>query len=158
MQKILAIVAILVAGLVFGSTPALADKPEIFVKSGGVFSKGWTYALNGMDPVSYFTDGKPVKGSESYTATYKGATFSFTSQDHKAMFEADPAKYAPQYGGYCAWATSQGYTADGDPEVWKIVDGKLYLNYSKGVQKKWNKDIPGFIVKANANWPTVLTK
>lgn len=71
-------------------------------------------------------------------------------------FKTDPQAFAPQYGGYCAWAVAQGYTASSDPQAWRIVDGKLYLNYSEGVQKKWVRDIPGFIVKADTNWPKVL--
>lgn len=156
MHKIIATVAMVVAGLLAGSMPALADKPQVYVKEGGLFSSGWDYAINGYDAVSYFTDGKPVKGSDQYTTDYNGAQWAFTSQENLEAFKENPEKYAPQYGGYCAWATAQGYTASGDPEVWKVVDGKLYLNYDKSVQKKWNKDIPGFIEQANANWPGVL--
>ena len=115
-------------------------------------------AIRGFDPVAYFTDGRPVEGRPEFTATRDGATWRFASAEHKAAFEADPAKYVPQYGGYCAWAVSQGYTAPVDPNAWKVVDGKLYLNYSADVQKDWQKDVPGHIAKANGNWPGLEQK
>ena len=115
----------------------------------GAFS---TTALQGYDPVAYFTDGKPVKGSKEFTTEYKGATFQFASAANRDAFIADPAAYAPQYGGYCAWAMADGKYAKGDADYWKIVDGKLYLNYNAGIQKKWNADIPGFIGKADTHW------
>lgn len=113
-------------------------------------------AVGGYDPVAYFTENKPVKGSEEITADYKGATWRFASSENRDTFLADPERYAPQYGGYCAYAVSTGYTAKADPEAWTVVDGKLYLNYSKGVQSRWSQDIPGNISKADANWPGVL--
>ena len=115
-------------------------------------------AVSGYDPVAYFVDGKPVEGSGDHTYEWQGATWRFASPAHLDQFKADPAKYAPQFGGYCAWAVSQGYTASADPRAWKIVDGKLYLNYSLDVQKTWEQDVPGNINKATANWPTVLEK
>jgi hypothetical protein len=84
-----------------------------------------------------------------------GATWRFASAEHRDRFAVDPERYAPQYGGYCAWAVSQGYTAKIDPAAWKIVDDKLYLNYSKDVQSQWSSDIPGNIAKADANWPGI---
>lgn len=119
----------------------------------GTFSN---VAVSGYDPVAYFTAGKPVKGDKKFTATYKGAEFRFASAANQAAFQKDPARYAPQYGGYCAWAVSQGYTASADPTVWKVVGGKLYLNYNKDVGEKWSKDIPGHIAAADKNWPRVL--
>ncbi|MEN7342661.1 MAG: YHS domain-containing (seleno)protein [Pseudomonadota bacterium] len=115
-------------------------------------------ALKGYDTVAYFTEGKPVKGNKQFSTEWNGATWHFASADNLATFEADPAKYAPQYGGYCAWAVSQGYTASGDPKVWAVVDGKLYVNYNDDVGKTWRKDPAGFITLADANWPTVLEK
>lgn len=112
-------------------------------------------AVEGYDVVAYFTDGKPVEGSKDHSVEWKGVDWYFANAEHKKMFEADPGKYAPQYGGYCAWAVSQGYTASTIPEAWKIVDGKLYLNYSKGVQSTWEEDIPGNIKLANNNWPGI---
>ena len=115
-------------------------------------------ALSGYDPVAYFTDAKPVEGSSNFTYDYQGATWLFASAEHRDLFIADPAKYAPQYGGYCAWAVAQGKSASGDPQFWMIVDGKLYLNYDAGVQKKWEADISGFIKSADVNWPKVLNE
>lgn len=113
-------------------------------------------AVGGYDPVAYFEEGAPVKGSKDFETEYKGATWRFSSADNLAQFQADPDAYAPQYGGYCAWAVSQGYTAHGSPQHWSVVDGKLYLNYNAKVHADWRKDIPGFIVAADANWPAVL--
>ena len=119
----------------------------------GTFSN---VALSGYDTVGYFTQGKPVLGSARFKTVYKGAEFHFASAANLAKFKANPAAYAPQYGGYCAWAVSQGYTASADPKVWKIVGGKLYVNYDKDIGAKWAKNIPGFIAAANKNWPKIL--
>ncbi|MCH7936045.1 MAG: YHS domain protein [Proteobacteria bacterium] len=113
-------------------------------------------AIDGTDPVAYFTEGKAVKGSSGFTHRWKGAAWRFKNTVNRDAFAASPEKYAPQFGGYCAWAVSQGYTAGIDPEAWKIVRGKLYLNYSKGVQAQWVEDIPGNIAKAEGHWPGVL--
>jgi YHS domain-containing protein len=98
----------------------------------------------------------PVRGKPSIALNYGGAQWHFSSAANRKAFKADPDKYAPQFGGYCAYAVSQGYTAKGEPEVWQIVEGKLYLNFSRGVQKIWLRDIPGYIVSAKTNWPSVL--
>ncbi len=137
------------APVVFRS-PAFAGKSKIFtgLKPG--------VAVAGYDPVAYFTQNKPVKGDASISLNHGGAQWHFSSAANRDAFKADPDKYAPQFGGYCAYAVSQGYTAKGEPEIWKIVDGKLYLNFSRGVQKTWQRDIPGYIVSAKANWPSVL--
>lgn len=119
----------------------------------GLFS---STAIKGYDPVAYFTDGEPVKGSKTYTAEHQGATWRFASAEHRDLFEADPERYASQYGGYCAWAVAQGSTAGIDPEAWKIVDGKLYLNYDEEVQRKWLADVEGHIAAADANWPELI--
>lgn len=113
-------------------------------------------ALDGYDPVAYFTDGKPVEGSKELTLEWNGATWRFASAAHRDEFKKTPEKYAPQYGGYCAWAVSQNYTADSDPEAWTIVDGKLYLNYDRKVMEKWKQDVPGNIAKADVNWPKLV--
>lgn len=110
-------------------------------------------ALDGYDPVAYFTDGKPVEGRAEIAHEWNGAVWRFSTAAHRDRFAADPAKYAPQYGGFCAYAVSKGYTADIDPEAWKIVDGRLYLNYDLEVQKLWEQDVPGFIRRADENWP-----
>lgn len=127
---------------------ALAAQAPTFATADG--------AIRGYDPVAYFTLGEATEGKAEYSTEWQGAIYRFTSADNLALFESDPERYAPQYGGYCAYAVSQGYTASIDPEAWSIVDGKLYLNYSTGVQKRWNRDIPGHIRAADKNWPTVL--
>lgn len=115
-------------------------------------------AVGGYDPVAYFTDGKPVPGRVELTLEHEGAVWRFASEANREAFRLDPAKYAPQYGGYCAIAVASGYTAKGDPKAWTIVGEKLYLNYSKAVQKSWEQDIPGNIRKGDAQWPRVLEK
>ncbi|WP_228016229.1 YHS domain-containing (seleno)protein [Leptolyngbya ectocarpi] len=113
-------------------------------------------AIRGTDPVAYFTQGGPVTGTPEFVYTWRNATWQFASAENRDLFVANPEQYAPQYGGFCAWAVSQGYTASIDPNAWKIVDGRLYLNYNRGVQRQWERDIPDNISKANANWPGVL--
>ena len=130
--------------------PATAAAPPIYT---GIV-KG--VAVGGYDPVAYFTDGKPVKGSKDLTTEYEGVTWRFASAANRDAFKANPAKYAPQYGGYCAYAVAKGSTAKGDPQAWTIHDGKLYLNFDKRVRATWAKDIPGNVKKADANWPAVL--
>jgi YHS domain-containing protein len=109
----------------------------------------------GYDVVSYFSK-MPVPGKKIYTATWKGAEWRFSSAENLKAFEAAPEKYAPQYGGYCAYGLAQGYAVKGEPEQWSVVDGKLYLNYSASVKSKWQTDIPGYIKTGDANWPKVL--
>lgn len=110
-------------------------------------------ALDGYDAVAYFTDGRPVEGSKEFTFDWQGASWRFATAAHRDLFAAAPEKYAPQYGGYCAWAVAHGYTADIDPEAWSIVDGRLYLNYSLEVRGKWEQDVPGYIAQGDENWP-----
>ena len=119
---------------------------------------GWlsNTAVDGYDPVAYFTDAKPVKGLAEHTVEWQGATWQFASAEHKTLFQQDPERYAPQYGGYCAYAVAKGGTAPGDPNVWKVVDGKLYLNVNKSIQSEWEQDIPGYVRRADANWPRLL--
>ncbi|NEQ45051.1 MAG: YHS domain-containing protein [Leptolyngbya sp. SIOISBB] len=124
-----------------------ATLPAVYVED--------TVAIAGADPVAYFTEGAYVPGSADFTHEWSGATWQFASAENRDAFASDPVQYAPQYGGYCAWAVSQGYTAAVDPEAWSIVDDKLYLNYDKNIQTRWEKDIPGHIAQANANWPEV---
>ena len=138
------------AGLLATAAPALAKEDPVYT---GRFSG---VAIHGTDPVAYFKQGQPVEGSSDFEHDWNGATWRFASAENREAFAADPEAYAPQYGGYCAWAVSQGYTAKIDPEAWRIVDGKLYLNYNKSVQARWAEDIPGNIGKADANWPGVL--
>ena len=130
----------------FAITPVASAEPAIYT---GRFSN---VAVEGHDPVAYFKEGKPVKGSKEFTTEYMGADFRFASAENLETFLSDPAAYAPQYGGYCAWAMADGQYAKGDADYWRIVDGKLYLNFNRSIQQKWEADIPGFIEKADAQW------
>lgn len=113
-------------------------------------------AVDGYDTVAYFTEGKPVKGNSDFATEYMGATWEFASQENLDLFLADPEKYAPAYGGYCAYAVALGSTAKGDPEQWEIYNDRLYLNVNADIQKKWTADKPGYLEKSEANWPNVL--
>jgi YHS domain-containing protein len=130
---------------------ALALDPINQTTFGGV-------AIDGYDPVAYFTDGKPVEGSKQFEHDWQGATWRFASKEHRDAFAAAPEKYAPQYGGYCAYAVGNNYTAGIDPDAWSILGGKLYLNYSLAIRDKWLKDPQGYIAKADHNWPGLLKK
>jgi YHS domain-containing protein len=141
--------ALLAAVLAFAA-PALAQKAEIYTS--------WGAAIRGYDPVAYFTEAKPVKGASQYTHQWKGAAWRFASAKNRDAFAAAPEKYAPQYGGYCAYGVAEGYTVSTVPEAWSVVEGKLYLNYSPGVQRDWRKDPAGYIRKADANWPKALER
>lgn len=148
MQNLRLLFTLLLLGL---SSTALGGNWN--VDEGGVLSRGTGAVIKGYDPVAYFTEGRPVKGSQQYAHQYDGRTFWFASEEHRRLFAANPEKYAPQYGGYCAWAVSQGTTADIDPSAWHIRDGRLFLNYNHDIQARWSKDIPGHIRQADANWP-----
>ena len=143
---ILSAAALPLAGSI--ASPALAAEPPVFQMDG--------IAINGIDPVAYFTQGKPVEGSDAERLTYMGADFLFASAENREMFETNPAKYAPRYGGYCAYAVSNGYTATTDPKAWSIHKDRLYLNYSRAVRALWAVDKDGHIASADANWPSVL--
>jgi YHS domain-containing protein len=137
---------------VLGFSCSLAQAKEAPVYT-SLFS---SVAVSGYDPVAYFTLQKPAKGDAKFTTLYNGVEWRFVSAENRDKFVADPTRYAPQYGGYCAWAVSQGYTASADPLYWKIVNGRLYLNYDADVQKKWEVSIPEFIQQADKNWPKVI--
>jgi hypothetical protein len=113
-------------------------------------------AIKGYDPVAYFTEGRPVEGSRDYSHDWQGVSWRFASAANRDRFIADPESYAPQYGGYCAWAVAEGYTADIDPEAWHIADGKLYLNYDRSIRQRWLADVPGNIARGDDNWPAIL--
>lgn len=113
-------------------------------------------AIRGFDPVAYFEVGEPVEGREDLTVAWNGAVWHFANEEHRAAFEDDPEAYAPQYGGHCAYAMVSGKLVSTDPEAWAIVDGKLYLNYSRGVQRRWQKDTAGYIVKADEQWAAIV--
>ncbi|MDH3412109.1 MAG: YHS domain protein, partial [Gammaproteobacteria bacterium] len=106
----------------------------------------------------YFTEKRPVKGDPGITHSWNGATWYFSKEENRAVFVSAPEKYAPAYGGYCAYAVANGYTATTDPEAWSVVNGRLYLNFSQGVKQRWEKNISGYIKKADVNWPEVLKK
>lgn len=113
-------------------------------------------AIEGYDPVAYHTAGQPLEGSSDFEHEWEGATWRFVSAENRDLFAADPEKYAPAYGGYCAYGVAQGYKPDIDPEAWSIVDDQLYLNLNKKIQARWEKDIPGYIAKADEIWPTIM--
>jgi YHS domain-containing protein len=114
--------------------------------------------LHGYDAVAYQTVGKPVYGSSKITAVHEGATYQFASEANKAKFTANPAKYAPAYGGYCAFGAAIGKKFDIDPNAFKVVDGRLYVNLNPEILARWQQDVPGQIATANRNWPTIKDK
>jgi YHS domain-containing protein len=148
MKTLFAAAALALTGASGLAAPALAADP-IYT---GRFSNT---AVGGYDAVSFF-DGAPQRGDSDFTTEWMGAEFRFASQNTLDRFLENPSAYAPQYGGYCAWAMAQGYTAKGDPRHWRIVDGKLYLNFNARIQSQWEADIPGFIEAADRNFPTVI--
>lgn len=119
----------------------------------GLFSNT---AVEGYDVVAYHTAGEPVRGSREFSTEWNGASWRFANQENLDLFLADREAYAPQYGSYCAWAMAEGYAAKGDPQYWRIVEGKLYLNFNQEIQDRWERDIPGFIAAADANYPSIL--
>ncbi len=131
------------------ASSALAAGVELNASSTGL-------ALQGYDPVAYFTEGEATPGDWRITASYQDATYRFSSEEHKAAFEADPEAFLPEYGGYCAFGAAMGFKFDGDPEQWRIVDGELYLNISADIQERWLQDVPGYIEQADSNWPTIV--
>lgn len=130
--------------------PALANEPEVFAP-GGV-------AIGGYDPVAYFTDGKPVAGRSDHALVWRGATWHFATAASMEAFEMNPQAYAPQYGGYCAYAMTKGAIATTAPEAFTVTGGRLYLNYSTAVRTIWSEDIAGNIARADTHWPSALTK
>ena len=146
MQRTIALLAFL---LVLAAAPARAVDPV---------DTGWfsDVAVDGYDVVAYFDQGEPVEGSEAFTTRWNGAEWRFASAEHLEAFEADPEKYAPRYGGYCAWAVAQDDTAPGDPHQWSIVDGRLYLNYNAEIQEKWAARKEELIEQADRNWPDLV--
>lgn len=137
--------------ILFSTANAYAEDP---IYTGFFSSK----AVGGYDPVAYFTDAKPVKGKKTFSTEYKGADWYFSSNENKDLFIANPEKYAPQYGGYCAWAIAKNSFAKGDPKQWSIVDDKLYLNYNADIKNQWSKDKSALIAKGDTNWPTLSKK
>ena len=128
------------------------------VASAGDFFENQGVALRGYDPVGYFTEGKPQQGLPTHSYVHKGSKFYFASAEHRRLFAENPDKYAPQFGGYCAYGTAQGYKVSTQPDAFAVVDGKLYLNYNRDVAKIWQQDVPGNIARAEENWPEVSKK
>ncbi|HET9627835.1 MAG TPA: YHS domain-containing (seleno)protein [Kofleriaceae bacterium] len=131
-------------------TSSLALAGDYFEKDG--------VALRGYDPVAYFTAGKPTMGSAAHSFTYKGSKFYFATAENQKAFEKNPEKYAPQFGGYCAFGTANGVKVSTQPEAFAVVGGKLYLNHDPQTHEKWKADPPGNISKAQKNWPEVQKK
>jgi len=144
-------------GSIFVTTAAHAAPPVNTLKP-GLFGGRSDTAILGFDPVAYFTDGKPVKGQDSFTHEYLGAKWKFASQAHLDLFKSDPRKYAPQYGGYCAYGVAQDNLVSIEPDKFRVIDGKLYLNYDADVQTKWLKDPAGFIKQADSKFQALLKK
>jgi YHS domain-containing protein len=141
--------AIIITFFVLSSVMTMAQelKGKVFTTSKG--------AIDGYDVVAYFTDAKPVKGDKQFSHPWEGATWYFASAAHRDLFKADPKKYAPAFGGFCAYGVSQGYKVKIEADAWDIVEGVLYLNYDIGVQKSWRKDRQGYIAKAKNNWTNI---
>jgi YHS domain-containing protein len=129
---------------------AKAQKSEVFITDGK--------AIKGYDPVAFFKESKPVKGVESLSYQYNDVTWLFSSKTNLEAFKKDPEKYAPQYGGYCAYGTAGGHKAPTQTNTWTIVDGKLYFNYNDKVKESWNKQQAELIEKANTQWPLIKNK
>lgn len=136
--------------LLITASPAVAKSNPVNVTFFG------NVAIDGYDPVAYFDGGKPAKGDSKYQYEWQGAKWRFSSAEHRDRFQQDPAKYAPRYGGYCAYMVAMGELVGADPEIWRIEGGKLYLFYDDAARGKWSKDIPGFIARAEKNWPELL--
>ena len=132
------------------SANAAPAAPSVLVDGNGL-------AMRGYDPVAHFTQGKPTKGLPVHRLRWNGATWQFASARSLEAFRAAPERYAPQFGGYCAWAVSQHYLAPGDPNFWKIVDGRLYLNANARAKELWEAEQAEAIARGHANWPAVLT-
>ncbi len=135
--------------------------PGLLVRNGSggrtlVFTDKKGVALEGYDPISYFTDTQPMKGDPKIEATYDGALYHFVSQEHREMFEKSPSKYAPAYGGYCGYAASVGKVRPANPRIWSVVDGQLIVQHTKGADELWQKDVPGNKVKADMYWPHLI--
>ena len=137
---------------------ARAAQPPINTLKNSVFGGRSDSAINGYDTVAYFTVGKPVMGKDAFAFEWMGAKWKFASQANLDLFRANPEKYAPQYGGYCAYGVAQGYLVKVEPEQFTVLDGKLYLNYDADVQAKWRKDPAGYIKTADALFAQLLKK
>ena len=138
------------------AAPAILRPHAALAATPPVYSEG-NIAIDGSDAVAYFTERRPVAGNSAFEYDWNGATWRFVTGPNRDAFAADPARYAPVYGGYCAWAAAEGYIAPTAPEAWTIHDGRLYLNFSRRIRRRWERDIEGNIARGNANWPGILT-
>lgn len=148
--------AIAIGGVFLKGLPGFHDSREASATTAPVFQDAQGIAIHGHDPLGYFSEGKPVKGKPEHSLKWNGATWWFVSEENKAKFAEMPETYAPRYGGYCAYAASQGYIASTVPEAWTIQEGKLYLNYSLSVKEKFDADREAYISKADQNWPELI--
>jgi hypothetical protein len=146
-----ALTALVATILAIAAARLLAAESLWFFRNGDV-------ALSGYDAVAYFTESRAMEGTATFEATWNGARWRFISAENRDRFLQNPARYSPQFGGYCAYAVSKGYTASADPKAWSIVNEKLYVNYSMAVRQDWEKEKEARIARAEANWPKVLTK
>ena len=146
------------AAALFLGTAAQAAEPPINTLKNSFFGGRTDTAINGYDTVAYFTVGKPVKGLDNLATDWMGAKWKFSSQANLDLFKGNPEKYAPQYGGYCAYGVTQGYLVKVEPDQFTIRDGKLYLNYDAEVQTKWAKDPAGYIKSADEKFTGLLKK
>ena len=150
--------ALALSSAVFGAAVSPAFAVNELNTLPGLTTAGAPLALHGYDPVAYFTDAKPTLGNSKLVVANNGASYYFANQANLDMFKANPGKFEPQYGGYCAFGVSIGKKFDGDPNQWKIVDGKLYVNLNADIAEKFNADVPGALKKAEGNWPTIQDK
>jgi len=147
MKRVFPIILLLLASLpAFAQSKALLNLDKTSV------------AIQGYDPVAFFTENKPVKGKPEFVARHGGATYFFASKENRDAFKAEPAKYEPAFGGYCAYGVSRGKLVEIDVDAFQIVDGRLLLQYSKGVRNDFNKDAKGNLAKADGNWPGLVEK
>jgi YHS domain-containing protein len=146
MKRLFLLLALITAISTFAQTKTLLN----------VDRKG--FALQGYDPVAFFTQSRPVKGQTQFESRYHGARYLFVSAEDKALFDANPEKYEPQFGGFCAYGASHGKTAPIKIEAWQIVNGRLLMQYDLGVKEEFNKDQKGNLQKADKNWPGIVAK
>src|SRR5512146_2469075 len=150
MKSLLRTIAMVAVVALFASTAVAGSLVNVAGASG--------IAVGGYDTVAFFTDGKATPGDPGVSSAYKGATYLFASRAHKSLFDANPEKYVPQFGGFCAYGAALGALFPVDISTWQIRDGKLYLNLNPDILKEFNKDPKGFIAKAEKNWPSLVKK
>lgn len=150
-----------VGGLMLAAGPAFARAPEIYLDGGGFFGSAWTHAVDGHDVVAYFSlqpGDDPVVGSDAFVFQYKGARWRFASQENLDLFRANPEQFVPAYGGYCAWALARDKLAKGAPDVWRVHNGRLFLNVSARFKRKWEENLERDVSRADGYWPGILDR